>query len=149
MTWRYHSHLHCCFRKVLKGLNSSNYSTIQSSAEVQKVWFRPYSILHARAFFFLSLNILGKQQSPIWGTQDGTKHQKQADKTTYKNCLAIFPHTLTDIKQQRQNCSLCCQPHPPHVEDKCRQSCNLNNYGNSFPARLLCSMELIQKSASY
>lgn len=92
-----------------------------------------------------------RKATHIWGTQDRAKHQNQAGNTAYKTSLATFPNTLTGTKQERQSCFLCCVTHSPttHTKNKCRQSSNLNNYSKSLPSGLLCSMELMQKSASY
>lgn len=121
LTERYHSHLHSCFRNTPKDLNSSTILQFRAQpSESQEAWFRPYSSLQTQAFFFLSLNILGKQESHVWGTQDRSKHQKQAGNTAYKTFLAIFPNTLTGTKQERQTCFLCCVTHSSttHTKDK-------------------------------
>lgn len=111
---------------------------------------RPYSFLHAHAFFFLSLNILGKQQSRIWGTQDRTKHQKQAGNTAYKTCLATFPNTLAGIKQRKQqNCSVCYQPHIPTRKTSADRAPILTIMVTPFQQGSSAVWRLIQKSASY
>lgn len=130
----------------MKGLNSSTILQFRVQLRYRKC-DSDHTSFCVHMLSFSCHSTFQESHSLTSEAQDRTEHQKQAGNTAHNTCLAIFSNTLTDTKQERQNCSLLPTP-CPSVTAKCRQSSNLNNYSNSLPAGLLCSMQLIPESAS-